>query len=161
MRYGLAALEDVTAHHYGTTTESSSGVVLKEMALFGTYQGFRIGTTHVRVTQQGSSTPEQRATVTNLIGIAQQEAATHGGLLLTGDFNAPRGRATFDLMAEAFLDGVPPHYTTSLDGSLHRAGPLPYMVDCLFHTPTYKLENAALHTGVSDHCALITNLSKT
>ncbi len=155
-----ANLEDVATHHYGTTTESSTGVDMHEKAIFATCQGFRIGTTHVRVTHHGESTPDQRETVTKLITFAKDEPARAGGLLLCGDFNSPRGGATFDILAGNFSDGVPASYTTSIDGSLHAAGQLPYMVDGLFHTPSYKLEDATLHTGVSDHCALTCTLKK-
>lgn len=128
--------------------------------LAATCQGFRIATTHLMVTRQGVATPLQLQTAASLISLAEAEAARAGGLLLCGDFNAPRGRATFSLLADHFIDGVPAEYTTSIDGSLHRAGQLPYMVDGLFHTPTYQLEHATLHTGVSDHRALTCTLSK-
>jgi len=125
-----------------------------------TVGGFRIATTHLTVTPHGTSTPRQRADARALLVHARAQAAAHGGLLLTGDFNAPRGRATFSLIAQNFVDGVPPHHTTSIDGALHRAGPIPFMVDGLFHTPSYRLENAALHTGVSDHMALTATLAR-
>lgn len=124
-----------------------------------TINGFRIGTTHLTVTHKGESTPQQRANAAKLISLAQSQAERAGGLLLCGDFNAPRGRATFDMLAEAFTDGVPAHYTSSIDGNIHKAGNIPFMVDGLFHTPSYKLQNATMHTGVSDHCALTATLS--
>lgn len=127
--------------------------------LAATVEGLRVSTTHLTVTINGESTPEQLADAENLLVHARAEAAEHGGLFMCGDFNAPRGRATFGKIAAEFTDGVPAHYTSSVDGTLHRAGPIPYMVDGLFHTPSYKLENATLHTGVSDHCALTAILS--
>lgn len=133
---------------------------INSVLLAATVQGFRIATTHLNVTPQGQSTPEQRADAAHMLAFARAEAERAGGLLLCGDFNAPRGRATFGLIAESFLDGVPAHYTTSIDGTLHRAGPLPYMVDGLFHTPSYALENAALHGGVSDHMGLTATLRR-
>jgi endonuclease/exonuclease/phosphatase family metal-dependent hydrolase len=132
---------------------------VSRVLIAATVQGFRIANTHLTVTREGESTPEQRADAAKMLTFAKTEAERAGGLLLCGDFNAPRGRATFSLIAESFIDGIPAHYTTSIDGSLHRAGQLPYMVDGLFHTPTYKLENATLHSGVSDHMALTATLS--
>ncbi|PZP40608.1 MAG: hypothetical protein DI585_00635 [Pseudomonas fluorescens] len=126
----------------------------------GTCQGFRIATTHLNVTRKGEASAFQLASAAKLIKVAEAEAQTYGGILLCGDFNAPRGNATFSLLAEHFIDGVPAHYTTSIDGSLHRAGHIELMVDGLFHTPSYQLQNAKLHTGVSDHCALTTTLLK-
>jgi endonuclease/exonuclease/phosphatase family metal-dependent hydrolase len=141
--------------HTYADTDSVANVLIA-----GTYQGFRISTTHLNVTAKGESTPAQLANAAKLIKAARHEASKTGGLLLTGDFNAPRGRPTFSLINEAFEDGVPAHYTTSIDGSLHRAGHIPLMVDGLFHTPNYQLKNATLHTGVSDHCALTCTLTQ-
>lgn len=168
------ALEDITTTYYHGSREGVQTIqflnvkdqklpetdTIADALIAATYQGFRIATTHLNVTHHGESTPWQLATAAKLITAAQHEASQHGGLLLTGDFNAPRGRPTFSLLAEAFTDGVPAHYTTSIDGTLHRAGQLPYMVDGLFHTPNYHLKNPTLHTGVSDHCALTCTLSK-
>jgi len=133
---------------------------IAEVLLSASLGDFRIAVTHLNVTPFGSSTPYQRESAGKLIALAQAQASEAGGLLLTGDFNAPRGGATFDLIAEHFIDGVPAHYTSSIDGSLHRAGEIPFMVDGLFHTPGYRLENARLSTGVSDHCALSCRLSR-
>lgn len=140
-------------HAYGANTTPN-------VLLAATYQGFRIATTHLNVTVDGVSTPGQLESAAKLVAVAQAEAREHGGLLMCGDFNAPRGRATFSRIAEDFQDGVPPHYTSSIDGKLHRAGALPLMVDGLFHTPSYKLQDAKLNTGVSDHCALTCTLTK-
>lgn len=168
------AMADVTTTYYSKSREEVGEIRFRnddgykwtdpdsvaEVMIAGTYQGFRIATTHLGVTQKGMSTPVQQAAARRLIGFAQQEAEKENGLLLCGDFNAPRGRETFALLAKAFIDGVPQSYTTSIDGSLHRAGQIPFMVDGLFHTPTYVLEGATLSTGVSDHCALSTTLRK-
>lgn len=147
----------VTDESGHTFTDTST---VDDALICGTYQGFRIGTTHLNVTARGESSPAQLASAAKLVAVAQTEAKRAGGLLFTGDFNAPRGRETFKLINDAFIDGVPAKYTTSIDGSLHRSGQIPFMVDGLFHTPTYKLEDAQLHTGVSDHCALTCTLSK-
>ncbi|RYG59770.1 MAG: endonuclease/exonuclease/phosphatase family protein [Alphaproteobacteria bacterium] len=169
-----SALTDVTVDYYhgqpqplqhirfiteadGYTKADNDSVA--NMLLSATCQGFRIGTTHLNVTRQGESTPEQRTMAQKLVTAAQAQAQRAGGLLMCGDFNAPRGRETFSLIAKHFEDGIPPEFTTSIDGSLHKAGQLPHMVDGLFHTPSYKLTQATLHTGVSDHCALTCTLS--
>lgn len=171
-------LEDVRRHYYTGTPETIptiafedgmadiNGRVQKKVVrgslncalLAATVGGFRVSTTHLTVTMHGESTPEQLADAEALLTHARAEASEHGGLFMCGDFNAPRGKPTFSKIAAAFIDGVPAHYTTSVDGSLHRAGPIPFMVDGLFHTPNYKLEHATLHTGVSDHCALTATL---
>jgi endonuclease/exonuclease/phosphatase family metal-dependent hydrolase len=168
-----AALTAVVAEYYSgspqsiremtfLTAEGQRGadpLSIAEVMLAGTFRGFRIAVTHLNVTPFGTSTPYQRESAAKLIHLAQAQARQAGELLLAGDFNAPRGRATFDLIAEHFIDGVPAHYSSSIDGSLHRAGNIPFMVDGLFHTPGYRLENVRLSSGVSDHCALSCQLS--
>lgn len=175
---GLVAwgqLEDITTTYYHgtghpTPTMSShkeaDGQMVSDPAsidnaiISATYQGFRIATTHLIVTPDGQSTPCQLAIADKLIQVAKLEAERVGGLLLCGDFNAPRGNPTFQLLADTYTDGIPASYTTSLDPDLHKIGKLKdRMVDGLFHTPSYKLEDATLHTGVSDHCALTCTLS--
>lgn len=167
-------LTDVVAEYYSGSAESiremtfsvmqgqrtADPLSIAEVMLTATVRGLRIAVTHLNVTPLGSSTAYQRESAGKLIRLAQAQARQAGDLLLVGDFNAPRGRATFDMIAEHFIDGVPAHYTSSIDGSLHRAGDIPFMVDGLFHTPGYRLEDARLSTGVSDHCALSCRLSK-
>lgn len=168
------ALLEVTAEYYSGNPEHIQEMTfftdegrrvadprsIAEVMLTATVRGFRVATTHLNVTPLGSSTPYQRQSAGKLIALAEAQAHGADGLLLTGDFNAPRGRATFDLIAERFIDGVPAHYTSSIDSSLHRAGEIPFMVDGLFHTPGYRLEDARMTRGVSDHCALSCRLSK-
>ncbi|TKW61908.1 MAG: endonuclease/exonuclease/phosphatase family protein [Blastochloris viridis] len=151
--HGTAA--EAVEHHTGYGDNTTPNVLLA-----ASYQGFRIATTHLNVTVHGEATPSQQASAAKLVAAAQAESKAHDGLLLCGDFNAPRGRATFSLISQAFEDGIPSHYTSSLDPDLHRAGPIPFMVDGLFHTPSYLLADAKLHTGISDHCALTCTLSK-
>ena len=118
---------------------------------------FRLATTHFTWTPEGAATEEQLADADLILA----ETAKEPELILCGDFNAPRGRATFSKFASTYRDNIPAHYTTSLDGTLHRAGPLPYMVDGLFTTPHYTAKDVELHTGVSDHCAITATLHRT
>jgi endonuclease/exonuclease/phosphatase family metal-dependent hydrolase len=150
----ISNVTDADGYTYADNTTISNSL------LSGTYQGFRIATTHLNVTRDGASTPAQLASAAKLIKAAKAQSKREGGLLMCGDFNAPRGRETFSLIAKEFSDGIPPHYTSSLDPILHRAAPLDLMVDGLFHTKSYKLEQAALHTDISDHCALTATLLK-
>jgi endonuclease/exonuclease/phosphatase family metal-dependent hydrolase len=79
--------------------------------------------------------------------------------VLTGDFNAPRGRETGDTIAAKYKDNIPEHYTSSID-PMHRAGELPYVVDGIFTTPQYLASNVELHLGVSDHKAVTATIAK-
>jgi endonuclease/exonuclease/phosphatase family metal-dependent hydrolase len=79
--------------------------------------------------------------------------------ILTGDFNAPRGRATWDTLAAKYKDNIPARYTSSIDPS-HRAGESPYVVDGIFTTPEYEARNVELHEGISDHKAVTATVVK-
>lgn len=83
-----------------------------------------------------------------------------GEFVLCVDLNAPRGEKVFEMFARDLKDNIPKEYKTSIDGSLHRAGPLPFMVDGLFTTPGYHASNVTLKSGVSDHMAVVGEISK-
>lgn len=116
---------------------------------------FRIGTTHFTWTPDGQPTDTQRRDVRALL----DTLTGMGDVVLTGDFNAPRGGEIFTMLAERYKDNVPPHYTSSIDPNLHRAGRLELMVDGIFSTPRYSVSDVGMVSGVSDHCALVATVS--
>jgi endonuclease/exonuclease/phosphatase family metal-dependent hydrolase len=117
---------------------------------------FRVATTHFPWTQGGEASDFQREDMQKMLEILAKD----DGVVLAGDFNAPRGGEIFAMLAARYKDNIPAHYTSSLDGSLHRAGPLPYMVDGIFSSPDYEVSGVTMHSGVSDHCAIIATVSK-
>ena len=118
---------------------------------------FRIATTHFTWTPVGDQTDDfQRRDIQALFDVLE----TLGEFALLGDFNAARGGEIFTMFASRYKDNIPTHYTTSIDGSLHRAGALPHMVDGLFTTPTYTASNVQLMSGVSDHCAIVATITR-
>ena len=124
-------------------------------------QLFRIGTTHFTWTPDGNPNDLQKRDIQRLLPLLESA----GELVLTGDFNAPRGQPgqggeIWGMLAERYKDNVPLKYTTSLDGTFHRAGRLPYMVDGIFSTPEYQVSNVEMVCGLSDHCALVASVSK-
>jgi len=122
-----------------------------------TDDGFiRILTTHFTWSVGGEADEYQRKDVQELLSVL----SPLGDFVLTGDFNAPRGREIFTTIAERYEDNVPAKYTTSIDGALHRAGDLPYMVDGIFSTSAYEVTDVEMICGVSDHCALIAHITK-
>ncbi len=134
---------------------------LHQVLVSATIAGIRVATTHLTVTFRGEASAEQLALAEKIVDYAQGQIALHGHLVLCGDFNAPRGRATFDLLAGALTDCIPTHYTSSIDANLHRAGAIPYMVDGFFCGGAVHARDVALYTGVSDHCAVMGTLSLT
>lgn len=118
---------------------------------------FTVATTHFTWTPRGYSTDDgQRRDVQELLKLLEHI----GEFVLCGDFNAARGGEIFSTIASVYEDNVPLTYTTSIDGNFHRAGQLPYMVDGLFSTKGYAVSGVEIVCGVSDHCALITTISK-
>ncbi len=118
---------------------------------------FRIATTHLTWTPDGESNDEQRRDAAALLRVLEE----FDEFVLCGDFNAPRGGEIFSMFASRYKDNIPPHYTSSLDPELHRAGPLELMVDGIFSTPSYAVSGVELISGVSDHKALVATVSKT
>lgn len=117
---------------------------------------FRIATTHLPATDRGEATDFQREDAQRLLHILGER----GEFVLTGDFNAPRGRKIASLFISKYKDNIPPEITTSIDGAIHRAGQLPYMVDYIFSTPGYAVSNVRGHTGLSDHWGFTADISK-
>lgn len=118
-------------------------------------QTYHIATTHFTWSPAGSTTNEQRQHLIQL----EKTLATLPEHVLCGDFNAPRGGEVFARLSQLYHDNIPPEYTTSIDGSLHKAGPLELMVDGLFSQPAYSITQVKLHTGVSDHCAITAQIT--
>lgn len=125
---------------------------------------FRIATTHFLPTPHGDANAYQRQDVAALLA----ELKSLGELVLTGDFNAPRGRDIFTTLANAYRDNIPAQYETSIDVSLHRcrddaqaAAELSrVMVDGLFTTPAFEASEVRLVFGVSDHAAVVGSIRR-
>lgn len=114
---------------------------------------YRIATTHFPWADGGGTNQNQQIAIPTMMDILKTKFPN---VILTGDFNAPRGKQVFGIIAKAYRDNVPAHYTNSMDKDLHRAGHKlgDYMVDGLFTTPHYKAEDVLLHKGISDHMGI-------
>lgn len=113
-------------------------------------EAYRIGTTHFTWSHDGVADDNQRRDIKRLLEVL----AAAGDLVFAGDFNAPRGREIFALLAEKYADNVPQMYTSSIDPTFHRAPETHLMVDGIFSTPAYAVSEVSMERGVSDHCAL-------
>ncbi len=118
---------------------------------------FIIGTTHFTWTPDGQASDQQRKDLGAFFALLD----SFPEIILCGDFNAPRGREIFSRIAARYHDNIPEHHETSLDENLHRTrGQTRYMVDGLFSSPGYRVENVKLVCGVSDHCAVVGEIFK-
>jgi hypothetical protein len=81
-------------------------------------------------------------------------------LVLTGDFNTPRGYELFDALAAKYHDNIPTGTPTTIDGTLHKAGPIPFVVDGFFSSPSYTVSEVVLYDHESDHLAVTGTVAK-
>lgn len=110
---------------------------------------YHIGNTHFTWTPDGQPSPEQYENMASLLRVLDKK--TKNNVVLCGDFNAPRGFGVWGMLAERFCDNIPTDVTTTLDLELHRAAPLFLVVDGMFSSLHYAVENVYLKSGVSDH----------
>jgi len=122
-----------------------------------------IASTHFTWSSRGASTDQQKQDMKKMLDVLSAEQ----DLVLTGDFNAPRGGETFSMLTDKYKDNVPEIHKTSLDASLHRAGRegrgneiSDKMVDGIFSTPGYRIADVDLVFGVSDHAAIVASVWK-
>jgi endonuclease/exonuclease/phosphatase family metal-dependent hydrolase len=89
--------------------------------------------------------------------------------VICGDFNIPRfHNYLYTTLIQNYTDTIPEEYKSSLDASLHRSGTNPektklftyFMVDYIFTQPPYSAQNVRLQFGISDHAAVVADISK-
>lgn len=117
---------------------------------------YSVATTHFMWAPGGDTAPAQFEALERLMVTLDR----YPELILTGDFNCPRGKAIFDVLAERYQDNIPADVTTTIDGALHRSGDLQLVVDGLFTTQHYIASDVTIQTGVSDHCAIVGHIVK-
>ncbi len=164
--FSLFPLHDVQSHYYAQysdhprvwhdeITDPINRVLLSAKITVNEIP-YMIATTHFTWTPDGQATPRQRRDLSALLTILSE----YDEILFCGDMNAPRGRETFDAIAERYQDHIPPQYLTSLDPELHRRkNEIRRMVDGLFSTPHYRVEDVRLQHGISDHMAIVATIS--
>lgn len=118
-------------------------------------QKYFITNTHLTVTEQGESTNYCFQQAIKLANYLEK----YPDMIICGDFNSPRGGSVFDYFCKLYKDNIPKKYKTSLDQNLHRVKKLKFMVDVLFSTKSYKIKRVKLINGVSDHMAVVAEIS--
>jgi endonuclease/exonuclease/phosphatase family metal-dependent hydrolase len=118
----------------------------------------RIVTTHFTWSPEGQFTDEQHADFERL----KAELIRYPDYVLCGDFNAPRGGPLFSLFTHELnlIDHLPAHVTTTLDAQFHRAGALELVVDTIFSTTDYDVNDVRVIEGISDHKGIIGTLRR-
>jgi endonuclease/exonuclease/phosphatase family metal-dependent hydrolase len=126
---------------------------------------FDVVTTHFTWSPNGDmATPEQQADMRAVL----KTLADYPPHVLCGDFNLARHHhALYAELTKNYTDAIPMEYQSSLDKNLHRCGNDPelqhlftkYMVDYLFTQPPYQASAVRLEFDVSDHAAVIANIT--
>lgn len=119
---------------------------------------YRFATTHFIWTPDGKPDQLQHTALETLLKVLVEYNDAHG-ILLAGDFNAPRGLAIFDTLATHYKDNIPKEVTTTIDQHLHRAKGLKLVVDGLFSSQNYNVSTVEVVDGVSDHMAILATIA--
>lgn len=120
-------------------------------------QSYQIGTTHFTWSGQGEVTDEQRASFKNLERVLNK----YPEIILTGDFNTPRGGEIFDALASRYRDNIPSELNTTIDSHLHKSGQdIQLVVDGLFTSPEYSVKQVQVLPNTSDHMAVVAEIER-
>ncbi|MFA5831274.1 MAG: endonuclease/exonuclease/phosphatase family protein [Candidatus Paceibacterota bacterium] len=121
---------------------------------------YTIGTTHFTWSPKGEADDRQRRDLKSFF--EKMDECKDGGIVVAGDFNAPRGREIFREISLRFKDNIPPNYITSLDPRLNHASfeIQHLMIDGVFSTPEYLVSNVSLNFGVSNHAAILADIKR-
>ncbi len=113
-------------------------------------QFFYVATTHFTWTNHGAVSELQHQHMDGML----KALWPYTPLVLTGDFNAPRGKSVFSRLANRYKDNIPPEITTTIDQKLHRSPGIQFVVDGLFTTPQLTVNHVEVIDSVSDHQAV-------
>lgn len=115
-------------------------------------QEFWIVTTHFIWSDGGQTTALQREAYAKMTKILNR----FPDLILTGDFNVPRGEEIFGKLSWRYKDNIPPEVKTTIDNTLHKAqSEINLVVDGLFTSSKYTASGVKVVAGVSDHLAVV------
>ncbi len=114
---------------------------------------FSIANIHFTWSGKGGVTGEQMRHYENLINFLSKKDLEN--TILCGDLNSPRGKCLYDSLSSILNDNVPKDCKTTIDKTLHRAGGLMLVVDCMFSGNRFYLDKAKVVGNVSDHMAIM------
>jgi len=120
--------------------------------------GVMLAATHFTWTSEGSVTEEQTKHLQVLLKKLKGRE-----LVLVGDFNIPRGNSNYQLLTERYKDNIPAEIISTIDWELHRAKregkkKIELVVDYVWSTPAYVVEELRIVEGISDHKGLVASI---
>lgn len=82
-------------------------------------------------------------------------------IVFCGDLNTPRGQKIYDQLAKIYKDNIPSKIDSTVDKNIHKAKKdIRLVIDALFTSPGYKASKVKVVDGVSDHKAIVAEISK-
>lgn len=143
---------------------NNEGLLVAEFNFDG--QDFLVATTHFTWTPKGEEACENQIADMKALLDFTTKLPPH---VLTGDFNIPRQHNhLYEELTKHYTDRVPKYYKSSLDKDFHRTSNNPakahlfsdFMVDYIFTQAPYTATNVRLQFGVSDHAAVIADITQ-
>lgn len=112
---------------------------------------FTVFTTHFTWSPNATCSPLQRTHFKKMLKLL----ADQDEFMLCGDFNSPRGGEIYSILARKFRDHIPSEIISTIDPDLHSVKGLQLVVDAVFSTPGYQVDNVRAVGGLSDHKAIV------
>ena len=135
---------------------NAQGVVWAAINHNGT--SFTFATTHFTWTPDGYPNEDQEIDFL----AAKEVLSKIGPHILTGDLNAPRGLGVWERFTALYdQDNIPADIVTTIDPDLHRFGKrIAWTVDALFTAKEYQTNDVRIVSGLSDHMAVMAQVSR-
>lgn len=128
---------------------------------------YDIATTHGMWVRDGITNDVQRQYAGDTVDFLANEATVRGGLVLAADMNFGRGGEIYSMFTNAFRDCMPPEIDNTLDPKhpIVKKGIRVVSDYIMTHDNgifpgVYDVTNVRLHSGASDHCALLATIKK-
>lgn len=159
-------LLEVREDYYHGTRENASEIVLNNglqatssLLQTGLEIGsarFNFGTTHFTWHNQAEPSNEQLEDFKKLAVLLDQTP----DVVLTGDFNSPRGQPIFDSIAKRYRDNMPADVETTNDTGVRPEATWRRVIDGFFTSEHYLAENVRMVQGLSDHQGVLGQVQK-
>lgn len=81
-------------------------------------------------------------------------------VVLTGDFNSPRGQIIFDSIARMYRDNIPLDIETTNDVTVRPEATWRLVIDGFFTSVHYRAEDVRMVQGLSDHKGILGEVQK-
>lgn len=112
---------------------------------------FNFGTTHFTWYNKPEPSEQQQGDFANLADLLNDAS----DIVLTGDFNSPRGYPIFDSIARIYKDNIPADINTTNDTTIRPEAIWRLVIDGFFTSEHYKASNIRMIQGLSDHQGIL------